>query len=311
MSETETDVDQRIATVRRFNRFYTGRIGVLREWLLQSPFSLTEARVLYELANREQSTARAIGEELRLDSGYLSRILQGFQKRGLIEKKQSEIDGRQSLLRLTEQGLHAFAQLETGSRNEVRGILKTLPELHQQQLVRAMETIESLLSRPSAPRPSYRLRPPEPGDIGWVVQRHGVLYAREYNWNGEFEGLVSEIAGKFLQQFNPERERCWIAESGGQNVGSVFLVQESATVAKLRLLLVEPEARGMGIGAALVNECLLFARQTGYQKVRLWTDSSLHAARHIYEKAGFRLVEEEAHHSFGHDLVGQTWETDL
>ena len=302
-----------IDTVRRFNRFYTKQIGVLQEHLLESPFSLTEARVIYELAHHDHTTARDLGAELGLDAGYLSRMLRGFHRRGLVQAKRSTIDGRETLLRLTARGQTAFAKLNGESGAEVGAMLRQLPEAAQTRLVNAMQTIEGLLREPPA-SPSdvpYILRPPRPGDMGWVVQRHGELYAQEYGWDEQFEALVAEIVAKFIRHFDAKRERCWIVERDGVNVGCVFLVQKTRTVAQLRLLLVDPKARGLGIGARLVDECTRFARQTGYRKLMLWTNSVLHAARRIYEHAGYTLVEEEKHHSFGHDLMGQTWELTL
>lgn len=298
----------RVAAVRQFNRFYTRQIGVLQESLLRSGFSLTEARVIYELAQQEPTTAAALGESLGLDAGYLSRILRGFQKQGLIDKTPSETDGRQSLLRLTAPGREAFVRLDEDSRAEITALLQSLPEAGQARLLAAMRTIEELLGAAPEPRVPYLLRPHQAGDMGWVVQSHGVLYSREYGWDGRFEALVAEIVAKFLRGYDPKRERCWIAEKDGENVGSVFLVRDSDTVAKLRLLLVDPKARGLGVGARLVGECIRFARQAGYRKITLWTNSVLESARRIYEAEGFRLVHEEPHHSFGHDLIGQTWE---
>ena len=305
------EVPRRVEAVRRFNRFYTRQIGVLQEHLLASPFSLTAARTLYELAHVEETTATHLGEELGLDPGYLSRILRSFRKRGLIEKRPSHADGRQTLLRLTARGAAAFARLNAGSRTQVGAMLKRLPVDARSRLVKAMHTIETLLAAPPEHHGLYLLRPPQAGDMGWVIQRHGALYAQEYGWNEEFEALVAEIVARFVRRFDAKRERCWIAEQDGENVGSVFLVKRSATVAQLRLLLVEPSARGLGIGARLVDECTRFARQTGYRKITLWTNSVLHAARRIYEKAGYRLVHQGRHHSFGKDLVEQTWELRL
>jgi len=300
-------VSQRIEAVRRFNRFYTKQIGVLHEGLLKSQFPLTEARVLYELAHHEQTTATELGGELGLDAGYLSRILSNFEKNGLLTKLPSPSDGRQNLLRLTEQGQAEFAKINVRSQVEIGALLNGLPEADQRQLVDAMQTIETLLGAPPERRVPYLLRPHQPGDMGWVVHRHGFLYAQEYGWDETFEALVAEIVAKFIQHFDPKTERCWMAEANGAIVGSVFLVKQSAEVAKLRLLLVEPSARGLGIGARLVDECIRFARLTGYHKITLWTNSILTAARTIYVKAGFHLVHSEAHHSFGHDLVGETW----
>lgn len=307
----ETDLGRRIDAVRRFNRFYTRQIGVLRNGLLRSPFSLTEARILYELAHRERPTATEIGKALGLDAGYLSRILRGFERRGLVEKTASEADGRQNLLSLTAQGREAFGELNARSNEEVAAMLRGLPAREQDRLVEAMHAIEGLLGARPEPKVPYLLRPHRPGDMGWVVHRHGVLYAQEYGWDERFEALVAEIVAEFIRNYDPKRERCWIAERDGEIVGSVFLVRHSETVAKLRLLLVEPRARGLGIGSRLVEECIRFAEETGYRKITLWTNSVLHAARRIYQAAGFCLVREEPHHSFGHDLVGQTWELTL
>jgi DNA-binding MarR family transcriptional regulator/GNAT superfamily N-acetyltransferase len=304
----KADLSQRIGAVRRFNRFYTKQIGLLNEGLLRSPFSLTEARVIYELAHHEKTTATELANELGLDAGYLSRILRGFKKQGLIEKQPSETDGRQSLLWLAEQGQEAFATLNARSHNEIEAMLNALSPEAQNRLVEAMHTVEGLLGAQPEQKVPYILRPPQPGDMGWVVQRHGVLYAEEYGWDEQFEALVADIVAKFIQNHDPKRERCWIAEREGENVGSVFLVKQSDTVAKLRLLLVEPDARGLGIGSRLVNECIRFARQAGYSQITLWTQSVLLAARHIYEKAGFQLVQQGPHRSFGHDLVEETWE---
>ncbi len=311
----ETDLDRRIEAARRFNRFYTQEIGVLHEGLLSSPFSLTEVRVLYELAHRQEPTASELGRGLGLDAGYLSRMLQSFKKRGLIAKRPSESDGRQSLLSLTGKGQETFAPLAARSREEIGAMLGKLSEADQDRLVGAMRTIEELLNGQAearaAARAPYLLRLHQPGDIGWVVHRHGVLYSREYGYDEQFEALVAEITAKFIQNFDPKKERCWIAEKDGEIAGSVFLVKSSKTVAKLRLLLVEPEARGMGIGARLVSECERFARQAGYKKIVLWTQSELLGARRIYQKAGYRLVHEDPHHSFGKDLVAETWELKL
>jgi DNA-binding MarR family transcriptional regulator/GNAT superfamily N-acetyltransferase len=304
-------LDTRIKAVRHFNRFYTQRLGVLNEGLLQSPFSLTEARVLYELAHRAQPTAAELCRDLGLDAGYLSRILRSFQKGGLLKRTRSRADGRQSLLSLTRKGQEAFAPLDARSQAEVGALLTALPESGQRTLVDAMATIERLLGTPAARDSPYRLRAPASGDMGWVVARHGALYAQEYGFDARFEALVAEIVAKFVQHFDAQRERCWIAARDGENVGSVFVVKRSATVAKLRLLLVEPSARGLGIGGRLVDECLGFARQAGYRKMVLWTQSNLDAARKIYESRGFVLTQEEPHRSFGQDLVGETWELRL
>lgn len=303
--------EQRIAAVRRFNRFITQKIGVLSEGLLETEFSLTEARILYELAHRDGPTATALGRELGLDPGYLSRILRRFETAGLLEKRPAPDDLRQSRLVLTRKGRAAFAPLDARSRDEIASLIGKLQPEAQNRLVAAMGTIERLLGVAPADRPPYLLRPHQPGDIGWVIRRHGMLYAEEYGWDERFEALVAEIAAKFIQEFDAKRERCWIAERDGDNVGSVFLVRHSDEVAKLRLLIVEPSARGLGIGRRLVEECVRFARRAGYARIMLWTNSVLVAARHIYEAAGFHLVASEPHHSFGVDLVGETWELEL
>ena len=306
-----SSLDQRIAAVRRFNRFYTRQIGLLQGTLYQSPFSLAEVRVLYELAHRNRPTAAEISKDLGLDPGYLSRILRSFEKRKLIARSPSESDGRQSLLALTAQGQKVFAPLERRSRDEVGGMLGKLNVAEQSRLVEAMHAVENLAGNRTQPLLPYLLRPHQPGDMGWVVHRHGVLYAREHGYDEEFEALVAEIVAKFIQHFDPKRERCWIAERDGEIVGSVFLVKKSKTIAKLRLLLVEPKARGLGIGKRLVDECVRFARQVGYKKITLWTQSDLDAARHLYRQAGFHVAEKKKHHSFGHDLVAEIWEVKL
>jgi DNA-binding MarR family transcriptional regulator/N-acetylglutamate synthase-like GNAT family acetyltransferase len=299
---------QRVDAVRSFNRYYTKQIGVLREGLLGSPYSLTEVRVLYELAHRSQPTAAELGRELGLDAGYLSRILRNFERRGLVAKARSKADGRRSLLSLTARGRKAFAPLNARSHDEVAAMLARLSATEQGRLIEAMRTIQALLGGRAEPKVPYVLRSHRPGDMGWIIHRHGALYAQEYGWDETFEALVAEIAAKFIRNLDPKCERCWIAEREGEIVGSVFLVQKSKTVGQLRLMYVEPKARGLGIGSRLVEECLQFARQVGYRKVVLWTNSVLLAARHIYEKAGFRLIHSEPHRSFGRDLVGETWE---
>jgi DNA-binding MarR family transcriptional regulator/N-acetylglutamate synthase-like GNAT family acetyltransferase len=305
------DFDERVATVRRFNRFYTRRIGLLGEGYLESPFSLTEARVLYELAHREGPAATELAREMAVDAGYLSRILRGFERRRLIVRTRSKSDGRQSHLALTARGRAAFAPLNTRSRDDIGAMLTRLPAPEQRRLVEAMQTIETLLAPPAAPRTPYVLRPHQPGDMGWVVQRHGALYAQEYGFDEQFEGLVAGVVAKFVGRYDARRERCWIAEKDGEIVGSVFLVQRSRTVAQLRLLLVDPKARGLGIGVRLVGECVRFARQANYRKITLWTNSVLRAARHIYAAAGFKMVHRERHRSFGRHLIGETWDLTL
>jgi len=304
-------LNQRVAAVRRFNRFYTPRIGLLEKGYLKSPFSLSEARVLYELAHRERPTAVELARDLGLDAGYLSRILRRFEKQRLLVRSPGETDGRRRHLSLTAKGQLAFAPLNSRSREDIGAMLGGLPVAEQERLVEAMRTIEAALGAKPEPRVPYLLRPHRPGDMGWVVHRHAALYAEEYGWDERFEALVAEIVARFIHRYDPKRERCWIAERDGKIVGSVFLVRHSPTVAQLRLLLVEPSARGLGIGAQLVDECIRFARQPGYRKITLWTNSILLAARRIYEKAGFRLVASERHRSFGHALVGETWELRL
>jgi DNA-binding MarR family transcriptional regulator/GNAT superfamily N-acetyltransferase len=312
------DLDRRVEAVRRFNRFYTRKIGVLGAGLLDSPYSLTQARVLYELAHRERPTASDLVRDLGLDPGYLSRILRSFEKQGLLARVASADDARQRRLTLTALGRRTFAGLERTTRQQIAALLEPLPEPQQTRLERAMDQIEGVLGGDSpadadgAPaEPGYILRPHRPGDMGWVVHRHAALYAAEYGWDESFEALVAEIAAGFIRNFQPARERCWIAERDGRILGSIFLVRESEDVAKLRLLLVEPSARGLGLGQRLIDECLAFARRSGYRRVRLWTNANLAAARHLYRKAGFRLIESEPHRSFGHDLVSETWELTL
>jgi DNA-binding MarR family transcriptional regulator/GNAT superfamily N-acetyltransferase len=303
--------EQRISTVRRFNRFYTKQIGLLGESYLETPFSLTEARVLYELAHRERPSATELARELALDPGYLSRILRGFERRRLLSRTRSKADGRQSQLSLTGRGRAAFAPLDVRSRADIGGMLGRLGPGEQRRLVDAMLTIEALLAGAPEAKAAYVLRPHQPGDMGWVVHRHGALYAQEYGFDERFEALVASVVAKFVDRYDPRRERCWIAEKDGENVGSVFLVRRSRSVAQLRLLLVEPKARGLGIGERLVTECIRFARQAGYRKVTLWTNSVLRVARRVYQAAGFRRVHREKHRSFGRDLVGETWELSL
>jgi DNA-binding MarR family transcriptional regulator/GNAT superfamily N-acetyltransferase len=307
------NLEDRISAVRRFNRFFTRQIGVLRAGLLHSPYSLTEARIIYELAHSDVVTSTALGRELGLDAGYLSRMVSRLEQQGLLDRLPSESDGRQRLLRLTPAGEQAFALLDQRARDEVAEMLHNLSEEEQQRLLTSMQTIESVFDKGESFKfaEPFFLRSHESGDMGWVTHRHGVLYRQEYGWDERFEALVAQIISDFISNYNPARERCWIAEMGGEIVGSVFVVQASETVAKLRLLLVEPKTRGLGLGSRLVEECIRFARRHGYKKMLLWTNSSLVAARRIYERAGFKLVAQEAHHSFGHDLIGETWELGL
>ena len=310
--DARNDRAEHVAAVRRFNRYYTRQVGALNERLLASRFSLAEVRVLYELAHREAPTAALIARELALDAGYLSRILKDFGSRGLVRRTPSTVDGRETALALTEKGRTTFARLNHLASEEIDTMLGALLPADRARLVSAMETIRGLLDTTSLPSSApYLLRPPQPGDLGWVVHRHGALYAAEYGWDERFEALVAGIIARLVERFDPARERCWIAERHGEIVGAVFVVKHSATVAQLRLLYVEPSARGLGIGKRLVEECVRFARRTQYRKMILWTQSTLTAARHIYERVGFRLVRTEEHESFGHPLVAEIWELDL
>jgi DNA-binding MarR family transcriptional regulator/GNAT superfamily N-acetyltransferase len=299
-----------VRAIRAFNRLYTRKIGVI-DGTASHPFSLAEARVLYELANRERPTATDLRKELGLDAGYTSRILGEFERRKLVKREQSKTDERQKFLSLTAKGRRAFAPLDERSNRDVSAMLEALPTAERKQLVGAVQILRRLLGDKPEPKTPYLLRQHQPGDMGWVVQQQGVLYVEEYGWDATYEGLAAEIAGQFIKNYDPKRERCWIAEKDGARVGAVFVVKASEEVAQLRLLHVEPEARGLGIGKRLVEECIRFARQAGYQKLTLWTQSILHAARHIYKEAGFRIVREEKHHSFGKDLTAETWEVDL
>lgn len=304
--------ENRVNELRRFNRFFTRKIGVLREGLLHSEYSLTDVRILFELANSENATASKLSRELGLDAGYLSRTLARFEQQGLTERVRSEQDARQLMIRLTEKGQGVFAVLDQRSREEVAELLNNLSEEEQLKLLKAMQSIQSILEKKSFKfSEAFFIRMHQPGDMGWVTHRHGVLYFEEYSWDERFEALVAQITADFINNYNPQKERCFIAEMNGEIVGSVFVVQSSETVAKLRLLLVEPGARGMGLGNRLVQECITFAKRAGYKKMVLWTNSVLHEARHIYAKAGFKLVETEKHQSFGHELIGENWEIEL
>jgi DNA-binding MarR family transcriptional regulator/predicted N-acetyltransferase YhbS len=316
----DTVPDSRTAALRRFNRFYTRRIGVLREGLADTPFSLAESRLLWELAHRDQTTAAELARDLDLDAGYLSRLLRGLKAGKLIRGVRSKEDARHLHLSLTAAGRRAFAPLDRRTEAGVAALLAPLADAEQQQLLEAMATIESLLDRERRAVSPWLLRAPQSGDIGWVVARHGALYAGEYAWDMRFEALVARIAADFVDRFDASREACWIAERGGTNVGCVFLVQARddakghAVVpgtAQLRMLLVEPTARGLGIGARLVDECERFARAKGYRRIVLWTNSVLLAARAIYARSGYVLTNSEPHESFGHELVGETWELKL
>jgi DNA-binding MarR family transcriptional regulator/N-acetylglutamate synthase-like GNAT family acetyltransferase len=305
-------LDDPVQTVRRFNRLYTRQIGVLQEHLVQSQFSLTEVRILYELAHRENATAKDICRDLGLDRGYVSRMLQNFEKHGWIKTAPSPEDRRHQFLSLTAKGHKVFDPLERRSSDEVGAMLTRLSPNQQKKMLAAIRDIESVLAPQPGTGSPYILRPHRPGDMGWLVQRHGELYWKEYGYDERFEALVAGIVAEFVEKLDPACERCWIAEKDGENVGCVFLVKKSTAVAKLRVLLVEPSARGLGIGKRLVDECVCFAREAGYKKIMLWTQSELAAARGIYERAGFKLVAEEKHESWGRkDLVAETWELEL
>ena len=310
MTDLDSVLADDVSIFRRFNRMYTRFIGTLNEGLLNSPYSLAEARVLYELATRDAPKAWEIAEELGMDAGYLSRLLGKFERDGLLKKKASELDGRYAELMLTARGRTAFKRLNAGSEEQARTVLEGLPPSARMQLIDCMRRMEGILTKTDRRRLPFVLRPHRVGDMGWIVHREGVGYAEQYGWDETFEALVARIVDQFVTNFDPSRERCWIAEIDGAHVGHIFLVKhpEEPETAKLRLLFVEKSARGMGLGDALVKECLRFARSVGYKRVVLWTQSILAAAHRIYEKAGFRLVEEKAHRSFGKDLVGETWE---
>jgi len=303
--------EARIASVRRFNRFYTRQIGLLRKGFLDSPFSLTEMRILYELAHAEALSATEIWRRLDLDAGYLSRTLRKFEKSGLIKRTPSEKDARQSDLVLTPKGHKTFAPHEERSQRDIAAMLGKLAEPDQTRLVGAMHNIEDLLGEQPDINEPYLLRGPRHGDFGWIVARHGVLYAQEWGWGEPFEGLCAQIVADFANKNDPQRERCWIAERDGENVGTVMLVKDTDETARIRLLLVEPKARGLGIGERLVDECLRFAREAGYRKATLWTHANLVGARKIYQNAGFALTASEAYHRWGKDVVGETWDLTL
>jgi DNA-binding MarR family transcriptional regulator/GNAT superfamily N-acetyltransferase len=308
-----TQTDPRVAAVRRFNRFYTRQIGVLRKTFLDSPYSLGEARVMYEIANDHATTASEISRRLDLDAGYLSRTLRTFEKRGLIVRKRSARDARQSHLALSPRGRRAFAPLEERSQRDSGAMLGKLDIADRARLIGAMRTIETLLAGGTSikQRRHYTLRAPMPGDFGWVIKRHAELYGQEYGWREPFEALCAQIVADCANKNHHERERCWIAEIEGENVGCIFLAKETATVARIRLLLVDPKARGLGLGTQLVDECIRFARRAGYKKITLWTHRVLTAARHIYEKAGYKLVRSERHRNWGPPVVSEHWDLEL
>jgi DNA-binding MarR family transcriptional regulator/GNAT superfamily N-acetyltransferase len=300
-----------IDAVRRFSRFYTSRIGLLHEGLLGSDLSLPQGRIVYELGHRGSTTASVLAAELGLDPGYLSRLLRGFEERGLVEKNACVTDGRQRILSLSDSGHALCKTIDARSAEQIGALIAHLAPAEQTRLVTALDTAEKLLGGASPAAVPVVLRPPRPGDIGWVVHRHGALYAAEYGWDETFEALVAEIAANFLRTADPKRERCWLAERDEAILGSVFLVRHTDEVAKLRLLYVEPVARGLGLGRLLVRECLRFAASVGYRRITLWTNDVLAAARAIYHSEGFHMVASEPHHSFGKDLVSETWEREL
>jgi DNA-binding MarR family transcriptional regulator/N-acetylglutamate synthase-like GNAT family acetyltransferase len=312
---TAKNAEQQIAAVRRFNRYYTRQIGVLRKTFLDSPYSLGEARVLYEVASRRAPTASDIARSLDLDAGYLSRVLRNFERRGLIRRQPSSKDARQSHLTLTARGQKSFTPLDARSQRDTAAMLAKLEPADRARLIAAMTAIEGLLggapAAEAAPQRNYILRPPRPGDFGWIVKRHAELYAQEYLWREPFEGVCAQIVADFVNKYDANRERCWIAESNGENVGTVMLVNDGDGVARLRLLLVEPRARGLGIGARLTDEAVRFARGAGYRKITLWTHSVLTAARHIYQGAGFKLMRSEEHQSWGQPVVSEHWDLEL
>jgi DNA-binding MarR family transcriptional regulator/GNAT superfamily N-acetyltransferase len=314
MTSTASEVaPAQIKAVRGFNRFYTQRIGVLDPYL-GSELSLTEVRVLYELAHRDQPTATELGRDLALDAGYLSRILRRFETRGWLARAPSPADARQSLLKLTEAGHQAFAPLQQKSRDEAASLLASLTAPARDKLIAAMDTVQQLLNashRPTGTTRTVVLRDPRPGDMGWVVMQHGDIYAREYRFTNEFEALVADIAAKYIRNFDPAWEKGWIAEIDGERVGSVFVVRKSATVAQLRLLILTSGARDHGLGGRLTDECVAFARSKGYRKMTLWTNGHLDAARAIYKSRGFKLVKSEPFHAYDQDLVSETWELKL
>ena len=307
----EDKLHQKVEAVRNFNRFYTKRIGLLNKGLLKTPFSLTQARILFELAQHEDSTASDLINELDIDRGYLSRLLTTFEKNGLILKTPSKSDNRYRLLKLTAKGRKTFSVLNDRSSRETESVLQNLSQEDQHRLLHAMQTIGNILQPESRSLVAFVLRSHQPGDIGWIIHRHGVLYSEEYGFDESFEALVADILARFIQQHDPKRERLWIAEQEGEGVGSIMIVDAGEEVAQLRILLVEPKSRGRGLGKRLIDECIDFSKRAGYKKIKLWTQSVLVEARHLYEQAGFELVEEKAHHSFGHDLVAQIWELPL
>jgi DNA-binding MarR family transcriptional regulator/GNAT superfamily N-acetyltransferase len=308
---SDAALEGQIAAIRSFSRFYTRKFGIIEPKLLHSPWTLQEARIIYEIAQHEDCMATDLTRTLGLDPGFLSRTLQALQRRQIVTRRPSKTDARANELALTAKGRAAFAELDSRSRSEVADLLGTLDDKERKAIVYAMTTIAHTLEPPAQKPAAFLLRSHRPGDIGWVTSRHGAIYTREYGWDISFEALVAEITAQFIKSYDPSREHCWIAEIDGEPVGSIFLVNGSNGVAKLRLLLVEKKARGLGVGRALVEQCIRFAREAGYQSITLWTQSILVAARNIYQRAGFRRIAEEKHHSFGVDLVGETWDMEL
>lgn len=306
-----TDQDQRIAAIRHFNRFFTQKIGVLHEGLLKSSWSLAEVRVMYELAHRSEPTAAELCQALNLDAGYLSRILRRFDREKLLQRRKSQADARRTHLSLSRHGHEVFSQLDWRSHEDIAALLRDISDADQRRLVDAMQQVENILSRAPYEHSPWVLRQHRPGDMAWVTWQHSRIYQGEYGWNDRFIALVARVVADFIEHYDPQYERCWIAERDGQNIGSIFLVRESDELARLRMLLVTPEARGLGVGRRLVTECVETARALGYRRMTLWTNDVLHAARRLYEEAGFRLVKEEPHSDHGPELVGQDWELDL
>lgn len=304
-------LQEKVEAVRRFDRFYTKRLGLLKPGFLKTQFPLTQARIIYELAQRDDLTASELTRTLDIDAGYLSRILSTFEKDDLIQKSPSKSDNRHQLLRLTPKGRKAFSVLNERSKQRNTALLQSLAPEDQHRLVQALLTVESLLGDQPKPAAPFILRPHRPGDIGWIIHRHGVLYAEEYGWDETMEALIADILARFIQHHDPKREYLWIAEQDGERVGSILVVDAGEEVAQLRILLVEPKVRGRGIGKRLIQECIDFSKRAGYKKIKLWTQSILVEARYLYEKAGFTLVEKKQHHSFGHDLVAEIWELPL
>ena len=305
------DLQESVTRFRRFNRFYTKQIGLLNQGLLKTRFPLIQARVLYELAQQDRTTASALVDKLNIDPGYLSRILSRFAKEGLIRKRRSRSDSRQRILKLTNLGKKSFAELDSRSRSLAEEILRDLTEEDRHRLLHAMQTIETILDAETNPATSILLRPHRPGDIGWIIHRHGVVYAQEYGFDETFEALVAEILVQFIRKHDPKREYIWIAEQAGERIGSVMIVDAGDRIAQLRLLLVEPKARGQRVGTQLIDACINFSKCNRYLKIKLWTQSNLLEARHLYEKMGFKKISASPHKSFGQELIAEIWELPL